>query len=116
LQALAAEVKTAPTGPGLEIDLIKTLRFRIEMKSMVPASVTVPQGRYLIQVSNSVVLAPITIQLDTSDGKRAIEATSPVGRSRSGGFVNLTPDTYTLHVRSRPEWSAQIVVNAGKQK
>jgi hypothetical protein len=91
-------------------DAPRLLRFRLELNSMEPARLTVPEGRYLVQVINGVALSPVSVQLDDEQATRIAEARSKRGAARTRFPVSLRPGKHTLSVRGRPEWKSVITV------
>jgi hypothetical protein len=95
------------------------LRFRLDLQAMIPATMTVPAGYYAIDVINGAVLAPITVQLSLAGANGAassmvLQTSGKAGDSRVQSLYTLAPGTYTIGVRSRPEWTATITVVSNK--
>jgi hypothetical protein len=93
------------------------LRFHLQLHAMSPQAVTVPAGKYAIDVINGVVLAPITVQLsakgsaaDSAASTIVTQTTGKASDSRVRSLFTLTPGTYTLGVRSRSDWTSTITV------
>ncbi len=88
----------------------RPLRFRLELDSMQPAQLSVPEGVYLVQVTNGVALAPVWVQLDDEQATRVAEAGSKRGAARTRFAVTLRPGKHTLSVRGRAAWKSVITV------
>ena len=113
-QALSQTAETGATATAPNVVPTHVLRFHLELHEMLPKTVTVPTGKYALDVTNGAVLAPITIQVSAAgaNGANAVvsETTGKAADSRVRTLFTLTPGTYTIGIRSRPEWTATIAV------
>lgn len=91
---------------------IRILTFRLTANRIIPATITVPKGRYLIRVNNGVFSGPVTVDLlrGAAQGERIGMKNVPAGRGRDSLETELTPGQHTLRVSPRANWVAQITV------
>jgi hypothetical protein len=90
-----------------------TLLFRLDLNTIIPASTTVPAGKYDVVVINGIVVdqeLPFTVTRQA--GQKAMEAKVAKRSGRAKARVELAPGTYLLEVAGRPEWRSQIAVTA----
>jgi hypothetical protein len=104
----AQAVKSASEPP-------RTLSFRLALKRLEPASVTVPAGRYQIRLVNGLVVnAAVPFRLDRNGGAMLAQAQVAKGATSAKSEVMLTPGKYILEAGGRPEWRSEIVVTPPK--
>jgi hypothetical protein len=105
----------AADGPASDIH---RLYFRLELKKLTPAEVTVPNGKSDIIVVNSVVNGSLSIRLgkakpgaNMADASADLVNEKTVDRALSSRhFVNLTPGRVLLTLGDNPNWTAVINV------
>jgi hypothetical protein len=86
------------------------LIFRLELNQMVPQTLSIPAGRYSIQVLNGLVLAELPVEL--ADGKNVKLLSSKIKRQQSRMYaeLQLNAGSYKLSVAGRPQWVSSIEV------
>lgn len=89
---------------------VQTLRFNLRPKGLVPASMTVPEGKYRFELRNGYILAPLELEFEDNRSVRVAELRARNGAPISRFEANLREGTHRLAVRGRPQWSAEIVV------
>jgi hypothetical protein len=103
-----AEAQASPSTSA--VGKLGAVIFRVEADRLFPTKVTVPPGRYLIQVENGMISAALTLALNASAGAYFSGKSMPAKASRGSFIVVLPADTYTLAVQGYPKWTSQIVV------
>lgn len=87
------------------------LDFRLRLNSILPATVTVPEGRYLIRLSNGITPDEIPVVLDDDKGAKVVEDNQGRGQGKSTRLVDLKPGVHRIYVPGRAQWSASITVS-----
>lgn len=108
-----------PAAPPMAAqDAPRHLCFRLQLKSLVPAEVTVAPGQYDIAVINSVVNGSLTMRLGVAKPGAAVADVSAgvVNETprehdlSSRHLVKLTPGRFLLTLGDNPNWTAVINV------
>ncbi|HWQ55174.1 MAG TPA: hypothetical protein VN442_15915 [Bryobacteraceae bacterium] len=89
---------------------IQMLTFRLQRNRLVPARLTVPEGRYAVTLINTYVLGEIELVWKDSAGAKVAATKAPKGNARSRLFVQLTPGQHVLQVLGDPTRRQQAVV------
>jgi len=104
LESARAQGQPAPTLPSGILD------FRLELNQILPAQLTVAEGRYWIRISNGVYLEEVTVQVDDERGQRLAARTTPKHQAKSKFLVDLKPGKHRLHLPGRPRLVSTISV------
>src|SRR5688572_27813700 len=87
LAAAAAAAARAPDG---------VLYFRLRLNSLDPPTLTIPEGRYVLRVSNGAVIGDISVQLEDDEKKsRLVDKGLKKGTVTLSRTVDLQPGRYT---------------------
>jgi hypothetical protein len=110
LTAGGAVAKAQSAATTVASGKLGAILFRTEIDRLFPTTVTVPPGRYLVQVDNGLISMPLTLALSASAGTY-VSGKSMSAKATKGSFIITLPaDTYTLSVQGVPRWTSQIVV------
>ena len=90
---------------------VKPLKFALYFRSVQPATLTVEEGDYDIQIDGSVINADVDYELE-EEGKTVTRVERvPQGKARHLMPVQLKPGRYTLTVKGFADrWKSTIIV------
>jgi hypothetical protein len=103
---LAAGTKTQSTSA----QAVKILSFSLRLNSMQPSSLTVPEGRYNLQLINGLVLGEVSFQLDSASQTGVAAGKVERNRAKKAVVVDLAAGTYVLQVPGHSKWVCRITV------
>ena len=94
---------------------VKPLKFALYFRSVQPATISVEEGDYDIQIDGSVINADIDYELEEEGKALTRVERTPQGKARHLMPVQLKPGKYTLRVKGFADrWKSVIVVTAKK--
>lgn len=86
------------------------LDLRLRLNRILPATTTVPEGRYLVRLRNGITPDEFPVALDDDKGAKVVQANHGRGRGKSSWLVDLKPGVHRLYVPGRTQWSTTITV------
>lgn len=99
-------------GPG-KTGNYRILDFRLKLNRILPQTITVPEGRYLLRLQNSLTPSAFSLVLDDDKGNRVFSDTQGAGKGKSTRLVDLKAGVHRFFVPGRPQWSVSITVTKG---
>jgi hypothetical protein len=89
---------------------VKILTFRLQRNRLLPAQVTVPEGRYSVNLINGYVLGDLDLTWKDDKTAQVSAARLPKSNGRARMFVHLTSGKHVLQVAGRPDWKCDVTV------
>lgn len=110
--AVLGQSLTQPGGnPSSKRGFVPKLKFVVHYKTMEPATLTIPEGDYDIQISSGVVQTAIEYQLEEQGKSEKRTQAKESGKSNQLMPVEFKAGTYTLSVKGFGDrWKSVIVV------
>jgi hypothetical protein len=96
--------------PSAPLKPVNILTFRLHRNRLLPAQITVPEGRYSVDLINAYVRGDIELTWKNDRSAQVGAARMSNGKLRGQMFVQLTPGKHTLQVVGKPEWKCEITV------
>lgn len=95
---------------AMRADSMSTLRFKVHLNSLEPSAISVPEGRYLIQVNSAILRGEVPFHLD--DPLKASLASTKVSArlARRSVVVDLKAGLHTLTIAGKAKWVSKITV------
>lgn len=106
------QTSTRPGGqPDRNRGFVKTLKFAVHFRSLLPATLTVEEGPYDIQIDASLFPQDVDFELEEEGKVEKREEKKERGKAKHFVPVDLKPGRYTLTVKGFPDrWRSVIVV------
>jgi hypothetical protein len=89
---------------------VELLTFRLQRNQLLPAQMTVPEGRYSVDLLNGFVRGDLDLTWKDDKNAQVAAAKFSKGNGRARMFVQLTPGRHVLQVVGKPEWKCEITV------
>ena len=94
--------------------MIPAVQFRILDYGLWPSKATVQAGRVLLLVDNRAIGKKLTVRVEKGSKERVKDFPSNSKGLRGNEIVDLAPGSYIISIAERPEWNAELTVEAGK--
>jgi hypothetical protein len=89
---------------------MRMLTFRLQRNRLFPAQITVPEGRYSVNLINGYVLGDLDLTWKDDKSSQVAAARLPKSNGRARMFVQLTPGKHVLQVAGKPNWKCDVTV------
>ncbi len=93
--------------PALQVELITITRTGFE-----PTELTVPAGKFLLDVDNRSEIAEVELRLDRQEGGREVTTTVRSRAPEWRGELDLRPGVYILSEANHPRWICRITITS----
>jgi hypothetical protein len=95
---------------GAQAPNVKFIRFVISRHGFEPAELTIPAGRYLVAVDNTLDLNEMDLDIDRVNGPRVKNGRTRKGQLKFRDFVDFAPGQYVLSEKKHPGMISRITV------
>lgn len=101
-----------PSAPrfGAERIKVETEIITLRPEGFEPASITRPQGTFILLLDNRSGLAEIQVNLDVERGSRMRQVSLARENSDWSDGLDLPPGSYLLTEAAHPEWSCKLTI------
>lgn len=89
---------------------VKVLHFTLTPLGINPSAVTVPEGLYVIEVTNRSDLSRFSLNLGDLSSHKLQELDTTRKHGEWSGFFRLKSDDFVLTVNEKTEWTARLQV------
>src|SRR5262249_188043 len=105
-----AVISSAQVGPDPFPGPPRLLQFRLELHRLLPSTLTIEEGKYLLRISKGVILSDVEFRLQDA-GQRVQAQGVAKGKGELTHIpVVLRPGQYALSVPGVPEWKCDVTV------
>jgi len=103
-------VLTAARAAGNDPERVRALHFTLTPLGFNPSAMTVPEGLYVIEVTNRSDLSTFSLNLGRIANHKLKEVDAIHRHGEWSGFFRLKSDDFVLTVNEKPEWKAKLQV------
>jgi hypothetical protein len=89
---------------------IRVLHFTLTPLGLNPSAATIPEGRYVIEITNRSELSEFSLNLGRLSGHKQKEVKAIRKHGEWSGVFDLKRDNFVLAINEKPEWTANIQV------
>ena len=89
---------------------IRVLHFTLTPLGLNPTAMTVPEGKYLIEVTNRSDFSEFSLNLGQLSSYKLKEVNAIKKHGEWSGLFDLKHDDFVLTINEKPEWTANIQV------
>jgi len=89
---------------------VSLITFSVTQRALLPPTITVAPGRYMVRVKNGIVKGELNVVLSNSAASRSGRLKLESTKGRAVAYFDLDPGEYTVRVDEFPKLSAVVVV------
>ena len=108
LKSVWSATGITPQAANPETERIKVLHFTLTPRGFNPVAATIPEGRYVIEVTNRSELPEFSLNLGRLSGHKIKERDNAKKHGEWSGLFDLKRGDFVLSINEKPEWTANI--------